>query len=61
MTGLRPSIASLAIRVLVRDRDDNRLKRIVHVDASIDEIWLKDIDDRIWPSRILMTEFGRID
>ncbi|MCW2020858.1 hypothetical protein ACVILJ_001730 [Bradyrhizobium diazoefficiens] len=57
MTGLRPSIASLAIRVLVRDRDDNRLKRIVHVDASIDEIWLKDIDDRIWPYRLSYSEF----
>ena len=58
MIGFRPSIVSLAVRVLVRDRDDeDRLKRIVHMDASIDEVWLKDLDDRIWPYRLSFSEF----
>lgn len=58
MIGLRPSIVSLAIRVLVRDRDDeDRLKRIVHIDSSLDEIWLKNLDDRTWPYRFSYSEF----
>jgi hypothetical protein len=58
MIGLRPSIVSLAVRVLVRDRDDeDRLERIVHIDASFDEIWLKNLDDRTWPYRLSYSEF----
>jgi hypothetical protein len=53
----RPSTAPLAIRVLVRDlADEGRLKRIVHMDASSDEVWLKDVDDRNWPYRLSLSE-----
>src|SRR6185369_16355505 len=58
MTSLRPSTLSLAIGALVRDRDDgDRLKRIVLMDASLDEVWLKNLDDRIWPYRLSHSEF----
>ncbi len=58
MIGFRPSTVSLAVRVLVRDRcDEGRLKRIVHMDASIDEVWLKDLGDRNWPYRLSFSEF----
>jgi hypothetical protein len=58
MIGLRPSTASLAVRVLVRDLvDDDRLKRIVHMDASIDEVWLKDLENRNWPYQLSRSEF----
>lgn len=58
MIGSRPSIVSLAVRVLVRDRDDeDRLERIVHIDASVDEIWLKNLADRTWPYRLSYSEF----
>ncbi|MHC2467422.1 hypothetical protein [Bradyrhizobium embrapense] len=56
MIGLRPSIISLAVRVLVRDGED-RLARIVHIDSSLDEIWLKNLDDRTWPFRLSCSEF----
>src|ERR1700722_19810046 len=58
MMGLRPSTVSLVVRVLVRDlADEDRLKRIVHMDASIDEAWLKNLDDRTWPYRLSLSEF----
>lgn len=57
MSGQRTSVAALALRVLVRDRDDDKLQRIVHMDASIDEIWLKDVSSRNWPYRLSYAKF----